>query len=229
MTDPIDRRTLLTAGTAGLLGMAAGLTGCAARPRPSDPSTGGGIPDLSTGPAATPAASPRVLLAYFSRAGENYFYGGRRNLQIGNTAVLAGMITDRVTCQTYRIEAAEPYPDAYDPTVQRNVQEQRVDARPAIASPLPDITGYQVVLLGSPVWNVRAPMIMSTFVEGVDLAGRMILPFVTYAVSGMAGVDDRYRRALPVSDVRDGLAVQGETVTQAGSALDDWLAVNGLQ
>jgi hypothetical protein len=31
----------------------------------------------------------RILLAYFSRPGENYYYGGRRNLEVGNTEVLA--------------------------------------------------------------------------------------------------------------------------------------------
>ncbi len=175
------------------------------------------------------ALDARVLLVYFSRAGENYYYGDRRNLEVGNTEVLAGMIADRIGCDTYKIEAADPYPDAYDPTAARNVEAQQDDARPAIANPLPDVTGYDIVLLGSPVWNMRAPMIMSTFIESVDLTGRTVLPFVTYAVSGMSGIDDDYRQGLPDSKVRDGLAVQGETVTEAASDLDDWLTTNGLK
>jgi hypothetical protein len=71
-------------------------------------------------------------------------------------------------------------------------------------------------------------MIMSTFVEGVELTGKMILPFVTYAVSGMSGVDDDYRDMLPDSDVRTGLSVRGETVAEAGQELDEWLRVPGL-
>jgi NAD(P)-dependent dehydrogenase (short-subunit alcohol dehydrogenase family) len=101
-------------------------------------------------------------------------------------------------------------------------------ARPAIANPLPDTDGYDIVLLGSPVWNMRAPMIMFTLIESVDLTGKTILPFVTYAVSGMSGIDDDYRQALPGSNVRDGLAVQGETVTQAAPDLDKWLSTNDL-
>lgn len=169
-----------------------------------------------------------VLLVFFSRAGENYYEGGRRDLEVGNTAVLAGMIADRVACDVYEIEAADPYPEAYDPTVARNVREQDADARPAIAGDLPDVAGYDVVLLGSPVWNVRAPMIMSTFVEGVDLRGTTVLPFVTYAVSGMAGIDADYRDAMPGSDVGTGLAVRGEDVADAGAELEAWLAAAGL-
>jgi flavodoxin len=228
VTDPLDRRTLLTAGLAGIAAVAAGLTGCSTGPRPPDSLTSGGSSDMAPSPEPSSTRDPRVLLVYFSRAGENYYYGERRNLEVGNTAVLAGLISDRIGCDTYMIEAADPYPDAYDPTVARNVEEQQADARPAIASPLPDVTGHDVVLLGSPVWNVRAPMIMSTFIDGVDLTGKTIMPFVTYAVSGMSGVDDDYRDALPESDVRDGLAVQGEAVTEAGSDLDAWLNTNDL-
>lgn len=138
------------------------------------------------------------------------------------------MITDRVDCDVYEIEAADPYPDAYAATVDRNSREQDEDARPEIANPLPDLAGYDTVMIGSPIWNVRAPMIMSTFIEGVDLGGKVVLPFVTFAVSGMSGVDDDYRDALPDADVKTGLAVQGETVAEAGADLDEWLRSSGL-
>ncbi|PBC39363.1 hypothetical protein CJ179_35580 [Rhodococcus sp. ACS1] len=228
MIESLSRRTLLTAGLTGLTAIAAVLTGCTTEQRPQEgPATGERTP-RTPDPETTTVPGPRVLLVYFSRAGENYYYRGRRNLEVGNTEVLAGMISDRIDCVTYEIEAADPYPDAYDPTVERNRREQQDDARPAIANPLPDVSGYDIVLLGSPVWNMRTPMIMSTFVEGVDLAGKTILPFVTYAVSGMSGIDDDYRDALPGSDVRDGLAIQGETVAEAAPDLDTWLSANNL-
>src|SRR5581483_2243284 len=56
---------------------------------------------------------------------------------------------------------------------------QNADARPRIANPLRSIDAYDVVLLGSPIWNVRPPMIMSTFAERFDFSGKTIHPFVT--------------------------------------------------
>ena len=56
-------------------------------------------------------------------------------------------------------------------TVARNVREQEADARPAIADPLRSIAPYDVVLLASPLWNVRPPMIMRTFAGKYDFAG----------------------------------------------------------
>ena len=170
----------------------------------------------------------RILLAYFSRPGENYYYGGRRDLTVGNTQVLAEMIAELIDCDVFRIEAAEPYPEAYDATVARNVTEQDSDARPQIASPLPPIDGYDQILLGSPIWNVRPPMIMNTFADGLDFAGRTVLPFVTYAVSGLGSTERVYTEACAGADIRPGLAVQGEEVAQQRDDVETWLRQNRL-
>jgi flavodoxin len=183
---------------------------------------------MSTTPTPTTAAGSNVLLVYFSRPGENYWEGGRRDLEVGNTKVLAQIIAERVECDEHEIQAADPYPEAYDPTVERNRQEQADDARPAIAGDLPDLNGYDIVLLGCPVWNSSAPMIMHTLLESIDLAGTTVLPFVTYAISGMSGVDTEFREALPDAEVRDGLAVRGEDAADAAAAVEQWLGTNGL-
>lgn len=188
--------------------------GCASSDEPE--------PGRTSAPSAAPTDA-RVLAAYFSRAGENYHYGGREFLEVGNTEVLVGLIRERIDCDVHRIEAAEPYSDDYDDTVARNVREQNADARPAIANPLPDIAGYDVVLLGSGLWNVRPPMIMRTFAEGLDFTGKTVLPLVTYAVSGMGDAPDDYTEACPGATVGDGLAVRGEEVRDAGDAITSWL------
>jgi flavodoxin len=172
-----------------------------------------------------PSNGAKTLLVYFSRPGENYWEGGRRDLDVGNTKRLAQLIADRVSCDEFEIRAADPYPEAYDPTVKRNAEEQDADARPAIAGDLPDLSEYSTLLIGSPIWNVRAPMIMSTFIDRVDLKNKTVLPFVTYAVSG---IDQDYRDVLPSSDVADGLAVRGEEVDGATGAIEAWLRTNGL-
>ena len=172
--------------------------------------------------------SGRILLVYFSRAGENYYYGGRRDLEVGNTEVLARMIGELIHCDVYRIEATDPYPDGYDATVARNVAEQDADARPAIADPPASIDGYQHVLFGSPIWNVRPPMIMSTFAESYDFTGRTVHPFVTYAVSGLGSAARVYTKACARAAISPALAVQGEEVVQHRNEVEAWLRKNGL-
>jgi flavodoxin len=184
-------------------------------------------------PQAKPDNQPtltgsKVLLAYFSRAGENYYNGGRINLEVGNTEVLAGMISQRIGCDVYRIEAADPYPDDYEETRDRNVMEQKANARPAIANPFGSIASYDIVLLGSPIWNVRAPMIMTTFVEGFDFTGKTVIPFTTHAMSGLGTTVRDYTAACPGATIGEGRAVRGEEVRDAGGAVETWLRHTGL-
>ena len=211
----------------GLAGLTSALTACSASggspARPTATSV-----DPSSTPRATERASSRILVAYFSRAGENYYYGGRRDLETGNTEVLARMIAELIDCDVYRIEAADPYPQSYDATVARNVTEQDADARPAIADPLSSIDGYEYVLLGSPIWNVRPPMIMSTFADSFDFTGRTVHPFVTYAVSGLGSTERIYSTVCPGARVGAGLAVQGEEVDRHRTDINNWLRRAGL-
>ncbi|WP_405689865.1 flavodoxin [Streptomyces sp. NBC_01185] len=179
-------------------------------------------------PAASGAVRGKVLLAYFSRPGENYHYGGRTDLKVGNTEVMARTIRALIGCDLYRIEPVEPYPASYDATVKRNVGEQEADARPAVKGALPELNGYGTVLLGSPIWNVRAPMIMTTFTERLDFSGKTVVPFTTHAMSGLGTTARDYAASCRGAAFADGLAVQGEEVAQADTALRAWLERLGL-
>lgn len=219
------RRSLLAA--TGLLALAA-CTRQDADETSAPNSPENGEPTMESSTEQT--APSRTLLIWFSRNGENYWEGGRRDLEVGNTERLVRLIAERIEVQGYEVVPADPYPEAYDPTVERNVREQNVDARPAIAGELPDAQDFNIVLIGSPVWNVRAPMILSTLVESLDLTGLRVLPFVTYAVSGMAGIDRDYREALPDSEVANGLAIRGEDIEAEDTVaeVEVWLRDNGL-
>ena len=218
-----SRRAVLRGGV--LLGASwiATLTACSTPDRASTaPSPTTPAPGPAEGTLASSTAT-RTLLAYFSRPGENYYYGGRRDLEVGNTEVLARMISELIECDVYRINAVEPYPRSYDATVERNVREQSADARPAIANPLASIEQYDSVLLGSPIWNVRPPMIMTTFTESHDFTGKPVHPFVTYAVSGLGSTERDYASSCRRARIGEGLAVRGEEVQQHRSEVETWL------
>ena len=85
------------------------------------------------------------------------------------------------------------------------------------------IKRYDVVLLASPIWNVRAPMIMSTFAERYDFSGKTIFPVTTYAVSGLGTVPDDYASSCPGAKLGRGLAVRGEKARAAEPAFEAWL------
>jgi hypothetical protein len=71
-------------------------------------------------------------------------------------------------------------------------------------------------------------MIMRTFVENVDLSGKKIVPFVTYAVSGLGSTIDDYTRLCPRSTIGEGLAVRGEQARDARGDVEAWMRRIGL-
>jgi flavodoxin len=221
----LTRRTLLTGA---LLGAGTLITGCAGSSRPaagaSAAPSGSSTAARPSATATTAAPGSRTLLAYFSRAGENYYYGGRRNLQVGNTEVVARMIEELAAVDVFRIEPARPYPTDYEQTVELNRQEQADYVMPELAQAPPALDGYDTVLLGSPVWSSAAPRIMWSFLEAVDLSGKTLLPFVTHAVSGLNRIPEAYGDALPDTTIGDGLAIQGETAGEARPQVQQWLS-----
>ena len=169
-----------------------------------------------------------MLLVFFSRAGENYYNGGRRNLTVGNTEVAAGMIRDALRCDVYQILPSEPYSASYDETVRRNQQEQNQNARPEIVDPLSSIDPYDVILIGSPVWNVRVPRIILTFIERFDFTDKVVYPFNTNAVSGLGSIVEDYTDGCRGATIGEALAVRGEEVETSRSRIEEWLRNIGL-
>ena len=112
--------------------------------------------------------SSKVLVVIFSRT--------------GHTKPLAEYITEDLNADLYEIEAKVPYTDddiKYYTNCRADREQNDPSARPEIAGELPDVTGYDTVFLGYPIWHGQAPKIIYTFLEGVDLSRKTIIPFCT--------------------------------------------------
>ena len=170
-----------------------------------------------TGDAA--ATGSRTLVVFYSRADENY---PNEWLEVGHTKVMAGYIAEALGADTYEITPVEAYPEGYDDCCDVASQEQKVDARPAIAGDLPDVSGYDVVSIGCPIWWGCEPMIVRTFLDGVDLSGKTIVPFTTHGGSGLGSVPANLQAAIPNAQFLDGLAVAGTSVDGARDEVTTW-------
>ena len=84
------------------------------------------------------------------------------------------------------------------------------------------MSAYDVVFIGCPIWWGDEPMIVRTFVEGVDLAGKTIVPFTTHGGSGLGSVPANLQAAVPDARFLDGYAVAGTAVDGAHDEVVDW-------
>ncbi|MBQ5413877.1 MAG: flavodoxin [Schwartzia sp.] len=177
-------------------------------------------------PKAAASSAPsgkRALVVYFSRADENYVVG---NVEKGNTRILAEMIAEATGADTFEIKPAKPYPKEYTPATEVAKQEKNDNARPEIVGTMPDVSGYDVVFVGYPIWWGDLPMPCYTFFDKMKLEGKTIAPFCTHEGSGLSGTDSNIANATKAK-VTEALVMKGSVAQnsrdEAKKEVTDWL------
>ena len=172
-----------------------------------------------------------ILVVYFSRTGEQYNVGV---IDKGNTSIVAEMIAEKTGADLFEvIPADDHYPMTYKDLTDVAKKEQNDNARPEYAGSAPDLSKYDTIFIGAPVWWGDWPMIMYTFFENNKdgLSGKTLIPFSTHEGSGLSGFDKKLASACPDSTVRDGLAIRGQDCQNnkdnIRAKVDEW--VTGLK
>lgn len=191
----------------------------------SDPAnSGNSIPnDLSDTDTDTEVSS-KILVAFFSRADENYGVG---YIEKGNTHIIADMIAEEVGADSFEIVRGTPYPKEYDACTDEAKAEQNADARPELTAEVDNFSDYDTVFLGYPNWWGDMPMPVYTFLESYDFSGKTVIPFCTHAGSGLSGTVNTLKNKLNGATVLDGFAIAGTTAQNdqdnAKTAVLEWL------
>ena len=172
--------------------------------------------------------SKKVLIAYYSRAGENYVNGSITDLPVGNTERAAKMIQKQVGGELLCIDTVKPYPLEYTRTTEVAMEELRSQARPELKSPLASIDDFDTVFLGYPNWWGTFPMAVYTFLEAYDFSGKVVLPFCTHEGSGLGRSEEDIRKSCPGAAVKMGIAIRGGSVGGAEPAVTAWIRKNRL-
>lgn len=171
-----------------------------------------------------PVSNSKILVAYFSRADENYGVGV---VEKGNTRIIAEMIANETGADTFEIARITPYPADYDACVDEAKQEQSENARPELTGTVGNFEDYDVIFLGYPNWWGDMPMPVYTFLESYDFSGKTVIPFCTHAGSGLSNTVQTLKNKLTGATVLDGLAILGTTAqnnqSEAQKTVSDWL------
>ena len=213
-----------------MLGMTL-LTGCASETAVTDePETDQDDIQEETQTETEETEELKSLLIYFSRTGEQYSVG---EIEKGNTAIVADMIREYTGADVFEILPEEDYyPYTYDALTEIAKEEQNTQARPAYQNELPDLSQYDVIFIGSPVWWADWPMIMYTMFESNDFSGKTLIPFDTNEGSGNAGFEDKLKSKCPDSVVKEGLYTYGHDAQnnpdQLRKNVREWLIRLGI-
>lgn len=187
-------------------------TGCSAdEPRTELPDTPS---DERPEEPVEPSGDKKVLVVYFSHT--------------GNTRTIAGYIHETVKSDLVEIKTVETYTDDYDTLLEQIRKEVASEYCPPLTTKIENISSYDVVFIGYPIWVETAAPPIRTFLTIHDLTGKIVVPFCT---SGTSSAETSYRlvRSLcPHSTVLDGIQIRRGTYDTARERVAGWLRQIGI-
>lgn len=165
----------------------------------------------------------KSLVVYYSRAGENYFGNSLKNLEVGNTKVIAEKLAKLTNSDIFEVKQVNEYSSSYNKCIEEAKRDQENDARPDLESYLDDIDEYDTIYVCYPNFWGTMPMAMFTFLEEYDFDGKTIKPLCTHEGSGMGHSESDIKKLCPNANVKKGLAIRGSNRDNCDNELKNWI------
>lgn len=244
----MDRRHFIKLSIAGMTvaatGMLAGCAGGGEAPAPrseTNPQPQPSAPAPTTTPVAPSASAAPVvagnsLVIYYSHpeitagsdpanlteAEENSVVVENGEI-IGNTQFVAQIVAREVGAELYRIETPHEYPVDHRELVDQAQQELNSGFRPEISGGIPDLSAYDTIFFGHPIWWSQLPPAVTSFLEQADFSGKNVFLFNTHGGSGDAGTPATIKALQPAANVSsDNYVVSRDVVADAEAAIVAW-------
>lgn len=180
-----------------------------------------------------------VLVAYFSRFGNTDYpddidastsasvvLDGEK--RYGTTEYIAGIIRQSVGGKLHLIETKESYSENFDEVREKNHDEMDKNYLPPLKESDLDISKYDTVFIGYPVWATDVPQAVLSFLDEYDLSEKTVIPFCTHDGYGSGSSYETVEKASHAGKFLDGLAVEAEDVPSAQETVVNWLDSIGI-
>lgn len=167
----------------------------------------------------------KALIIFFSHAGENYAVG---NIEVGNTKVVADFIKDYTHADQFEVVAEKSYDMPYNDLIKVAKEEQNKGEKPAFKGSVDNMSDYDVVFVGTPIWWGTFPQVMFTFFDKYDLNGKTIIPFTTHEGSGLGSVVNDLKKIYPNAKYEKALSIKGTDARTSKERVEKWLKELGF-
>ena len=164
----------------------------------------------------------KTLIAFFSRADENYFGGAMRYVKVGNTEIVVGLMKELIEADSFKIEMKDSYSPVYMTCIDQAKKDLRAGACPELVSMPESIDEYDTIVLAYPNYWGTMPM------EAFDFTGKTILPLCTNEGSGMGSSERDIKKYAPGAELKRGLSITGSEAANSKGSVQHWFSANGL-
>ena len=162
----------------------------------------------------------KSIVIFFSHAGDNYSVG---NIEVGNTKIVADYISEITGADQFEIVTHKYDGMAYMPLIELAKEEANKGELPPYEGTAPDLSQYDTVFIGGPVWWGTYPQVMFTLFKDINLDGKTVIPFTTHEGSGLASCASDVKKAFPKAKVTGEFSIYGHEVRTGKAKVEKWL------
>ena len=162
------------------------------------------------------------LIIYYSRKGENYVNGSIKNIEKGNTEIVAEFIQKAVGGDLFEVDTVKPYAADYNICIEEAKKELHEKARPELKNYLDSIDEYDNIFICGPCWWGTYPMAIFTQLEKLNWNRKRVMAVMTHEGSGLANCEGDLKKICRGASFGSGLAVHGADAPNSESTVADW-------
>jgi hypothetical protein len=137
--------------------------------------------------------------------------------------VVAGLIHRTLHTDLFEIRPATPYPEDYLETVEQARQERDGGRERALEAEVSNMSDYDTVFLGFPIWGETTPPVIRAFLSAHNLAGKTLIPFVTHGGYGLGNSQSVLASHAPKAQLRPGFVMEADQERRTMNQVNDWL------
>ena len=169
---------------------------------------------LTAASCCNKSEAPKTLVLYYSLT--------------GNTKVVAEEIANRLGADIEEIVCVNPYDTNFQACIQRCMQEREQGVIPDIQPVKADLSQYDIIFIGYPVWfGTYAPPV-AKFLLNEDLSGKKIVPFCTFGSGGLESSIADLKAAEPDAEILPGYGVRAARMDAMPKEVEQFLIASGF-
>ena len=143
--------------------------------------------------------------------------------QTSNTKTVAREIATRLGADIEEIIPLKPYDGDLQATIERCKQEREEGIAPEIQPLTSDLSQYDVIFLGYPIWSGTYAPPVAALLDQVDLSGKKIVPFCTFGSGGLVSSMKDLAGKEPKAEILPGYGVRAARLEAVPYEVDQWL------
>ena len=169
----------------------------------------------SSTPKKAEPAQPKALVIYYS--------------QSNTTRTVAQEIQKQLNCDIAEIECVEPYTGDFGQTIQRWQKEQQEGTLPEVKPLAKNISDYDVIFLGYPIWGGSYAPPVASLLKTTDFGGKKLVPFCTFGSGGLNTSVAALQQNAQNAQIQDGYGIRQARIANAPAEVEQFLIKGGFK